>query len=231
MRIRGPIAFDYSNDDGIYRIGTGASLFEIKFSSARDDCIRILRDPASIDAVALAGGAIESTHVKDAARFDYSSRDRIPKEGQVAILRNAHGLYAALKIRDVKNAFHGDAFNEVTFEYLILDDGSRDFSDVADIEAVDASFSKRVLLTGAGFSRNWGGLLATEVSGRILAHHAVMARPRVRDLILREPSFEDALETTRTGFYEAADAQAMELAIKAVFDDMDAAYKNPNPPV
>jgi hypothetical protein len=39
---------------------------------------------------------------------------------------------------------------------------------------VDASFSKRVLLIGAGFSRNWGGLLANEVGGRIMAHATVL---------------------------------------------------------
>ena len=96
---------------------------------------------------------------------------------------------------------------------------------------IDGSFSKRVLLVGAGFSRNWGGLLANEVAGRIMAHPAVKARPQLRPLILHEPTFEDALETSRSGPFEAADAAAMETAIKAAFDDMDADYRDPNPPV
>jgi len=45
------------------------------------------------------------------------------------------------------------------------------------MQVVDATFSKRVLLTAAGFSRNWGGLLASEVTGKILAHPAIQARP------------------------------------------------------
>jgi hypothetical protein len=96
---------------------------------------------------------------------------------------------------------------------------------------IDGSFSKRVLLVGAGFSRNWGGLLANEVAGRIMAHPAVKARPQLSPLILHEPTFEDALEKSRAGPFEAADAAAMETAIKAAFDDMDADYRNPNPPV
>lgn len=96
---------------------------------------------------------------------------------------------------------------------------------------IDGSFSKRVLLVGAGFSRNWGGLLAAEVAGRIMAHPAVKARPLLTPLILHEPSFEDALEKSRAGPFEAADAVAVETAIKATFDEMDADYKNSNPPV
>ena len=38
-------------------------------------------------------------------------------------------------------------------------------------------------------------------------------------------------EQTRTGAFEAADAVAMETAIKAAFDDMDVSYRNPAPPV
>jgi len=99
------------------------------------------------------------------------------------------------------------------------------------MQVIDGSFYSRVLLIGAGFSQNWGGLLATEVSGRIMAHQAVQARPRLRELLLHEASFEDALEKVRTGLYEEADAVAMETAIKAAFDSMDEGYKNPAPPV
>jgi hypothetical protein len=38
------------------------------------------------------------------------------------------------------------------------------------VQVIDGSFSRKVLLIGAGFSRNWGGLLASEVSGRIMSH-------------------------------------------------------------
>ena len=64
-----------------------------------------------------------------------------------------------------------------------------------------------------------------------MSHRAAQARPRLRELLLLEPSFEDALEKVRTGLFEAADAEALEIAIKAAFDTMDEGYKNPARPV
>ncbi len=229
--IRGKVTFDYDSADGIYEIGSGDALFETDWSRAGGDAIYAYNDAPSIESIALAVGASEISEVRDAARFDYSSRSRSPREGQILLLRNVHGLYAALKIRDVKSAGHSDSVDEITFDYVILDDGSRNFSEITDIEVIDASFSRRVLLVGAGFSRNWGGFLASEVGGRILAHPEVVERTNLRELILREPSFEDALEKTRTGLFETEDAAAMEAAIKTAFDEMDSEYKNPTPPV
>ncbi len=229
--MKGRRTFDYSNANGIIEIGSGDALFEAKWSRAGGDSIHIYNDPPSIEAIALAADAAEISDIRDAARFDYTSRTRTPRERQVVLLRNSNSLYAALKIIDVKAVGHGDAVDEVTFDYVILNDGTRDFSNVANIVVVDNTFSKRLLLVGAGFSKNWGGLLASEVSGRILSHRAVASRRRLRELLQREPSFEDALERTRTGLYEAADAEAMERAIGAAFDDMDAEYRNPGAPV
>ena len=48
------------------------------------------------------------------------------------------------------------------------------------------TFSKRILLTGAGWSRNWGGQLATEVWESLVGHAAIRGNPRLRDLLLRE---------------------------------------------
>lgn len=48
---------------------------------------------------------------------------------------------------------------------------------------VPDTFDKRVVLTGAGFSRNWGGYLATEMWGVIMGHPAVESRDRLRSLL------------------------------------------------
>jgi hypothetical protein len=99
------------------------------------------------------------------------------------------------------------------------------------MKVIDGSFSKRVLLIGAGFSCNWGGLTASDLAGRLMGHTGVRGRPRLPPLLMAEPSFEDALEKTRAAPFEPADNDALETAIKAAFDDMDAGYKNPTPPV
>jgi hypothetical protein len=229
MTTRGRVTFDYTKDDGLFRIGSGDAVFETMWTQAGGDSIHIYKDPSSIEAIALATYTGAITDIRDASRPEdaFDSRVQKPREGQIVVLRNKNGLYAALKILDVKSSDHGDTVNEVTFDYVIQEDGSRDFSDVRDVQVVDGSFSKRALLIGAGFSRNWGGLTATELSGRLMSHAAVRARPRLGELLLHEPSFEDALEKAHTGLYEAADAEALEVAIKAAFDSMDEGYKNP----
>ena len=100
---KGRCTFDYSNDDGIVAIGDGEALFETRWSRAGGDSIHAYNDPATIDAIALATGANQISDVRDAARFDYSSRSRTPREGQVLLLRNVQGLYAAL----ADNAYKG----------------------------------------------------------------------------------------------------------------------------
>jgi hypothetical protein len=61
-------------------------------------------------------------------------------------------------------------------------------------------YNKRVLLTAAGFSRNYGGGLAREMWEDIFSHPEVQRRPQLRTLLIRTPQFEDALA-------EAAGAQ------------------------
>lgn len=196
MPMRGRITFDYSLQNGIYQIGSGETLFETMWTRGGADSIHAYKDPPSIDVIALAPYAKNISDIRDASRPEQSFTSRVqqPKEGQILILRNVHRIYAALKILNIKSAGHGDAMDEITFDYVILEDGSRNFSEISNMQVIDQTFSKRVLLIGAGFSRNWGGLLANEVAGRLLAHPAIKARPNLRKLLLDEPSFEDALE-------------------------------------
>lgn len=100
----------------------------------------------------------------------------------IAIRGRCRPLRWPPKVRDVKSTSHGDAIDEVTFDYVIPEDGRHSFWEVTDVQLVDASFSKRVLLIGAGFSQNWGGLIASELSGRLMSHPVVQARPRVAEL-------------------------------------------------
>ncbi len=89
--------------------------------------------------------------------------------------------------------------------------------------------SKRVLLVGAGFSRNWGGRLAIEVWQDVFGHAAVKSRPAVIELLRGEASFEAALEIVRTdGAFSAEDRLALETAIADCFERMDRQFCEPN---
>src|ERR1700688_4807394 len=87
-------------------------------------------------------------------------------------------------------------------------------------------FGKRVLLIGAGFSKNWGGRLANEVWADVFSSPAVQRQLRLRQALLHERSFEAVMEEVLTGAdYDAADRRAMVGAVVRTFERMDELYK------
>ena len=88
------------------------------------------------------------------------------------------------------------------------------------------------LLTGAGFSRNWGGWLASEVFERLLGCPSVNDRPDLRALLFRHQengSFEEALaelqiERLRNPGARHEPLMTLQAAIKRMFDEMNAAF-------
>lgn len=82
-------------------------------------------------------------------------------------------------------------------------------------------FSKRILLTGAGWSRNWGAPLAQEVWNALFGHAAVRANEGLRQLLLEETRFEVALARTSAAPFSPDDRRALEIAITDAFINMD----------
>ena len=231
MPIRGRETFDYSSNDGVRKIGTGSALFETMWTRADENSIYAYSYPKSIDAIAIADDVTNIKEIKDAARFDYSSHWRQPQRGQILLLRNEGKYYAALKILSVKSVGYNDKVDEVCFDYVILPDKKPDFSMIEDVRFTDETFSKRVLLVGAGFAKNWGGMLANEVHKSLFRHPIVQENSAINKLLLKETSFEVALEEVRKGKHKKQDQTAIEEAIISAFEQMDGRYRNPNPPV
>lgn len=126
--LQGRVTFDYTNNDGSFVIGEGIFLFETKWTTASDVAIHAYRDAPSIDSIAIAKGISTINQVGDATAFDFSSRVRTVREGEVLILQNVNGFYAAIKVLDVKEEDRGDERDELTFEYAIQTDGTANFS-------------------------------------------------------------------------------------------------------
>lgn len=84
-------------------------------------------------------------------------------------------------------------------------------------------FNKCALLTGAGFSRNWNGLLASEFFGRLIGKPAIASNTALRDLLLQEINFEAALHTARTSEFPPEDVRLLENAILDIFIEHDQA--------
>jgi hypothetical protein len=68
-----------------------------------------------------------------------------------------------------------------------------------------------ILLTGAGFTRNWGGWLAKELEGDLLAR--LGDDPQLRKLVQSSPNYEDALEKARSRGYSGVSVSAEQLNV------------------
>ena len=132
----GEVVLDYSSYNGRYVIGSGVLEFETKWSSASDTSIHAYNDPPSINGVALARGSESISQVESAALLDYTARTQTPSLGQIVVLRNTEGFYAAVQLLAIKNARRDDDKDELRFQYAIQSDGSDDFTEFVDLRPV-----------------------------------------------------------------------------------------------
>ena len=128
----GKVVFDYSSFNGSYVIGSGMLEFETKWTKASDTTIYASNDPPSINGIAMARGCTSISQVKNAASLDYSSRIRTPSLGQILVLRNIDGFYAALQVLEIKDDSRRDDRDEIRFRYAIQSNGSDDFTEFVD---------------------------------------------------------------------------------------------------
>jgi hypothetical protein len=78
-----------------------------------------------------------------------------------------------------------------------------------------------ILLTGAGFTKTFGGWLANEMWARIFGHPAVQGNERVRECMLNQLSFENAYAAiVDTGDYAEQEKTAISEAIQSAFNRM-----------
>ena len=88
------------------------------------------------------------------------------------------------------------------------------------------NFNNRVLLTGAGFSRNYGGWLASEIWEHLVSQREIMGNDRLRELLLSdnsEQNFEKALNiATSNDSFSAEDVNVLVSATCRVFVSQDA---------
>jgi predicted ATPase len=128
--LNGSVTFDYSSNNGIFRIGIGELGFDTKWSNASNTSIHIYSDAGSL--VAVAHGRSTISEVNGEENLDFSSRAQTPRIGDVVILKNGQGYFAALRIEAIEARSHADERDQVRFTFQILrDKGSRVFSAVS----------------------------------------------------------------------------------------------------
>lgn len=130
--LSGWVTFNYSNNNGCYTIGAGDMAFETTWSGASNTSIHVYTDPPSIRSVALAIGIKVISDIEDASMFDISSRVRTAHLGEIVVVQNTAGYYAAVKINKLKSRSHGQPQDEVTFTYAIQPNRTPSFKGLVD---------------------------------------------------------------------------------------------------
>ena len=126
----GSLSFSQIDNNGKAMIGQDIWMFDIETSPASANSVYFLNHPKTIKGIAVAEGATDFKDVNDASSLNFTSRWRTVLVGQIVVLKNMDGFFAALKINNIQDRSSGAATDTVTVEYVILKDGGMNFSEV-----------------------------------------------------------------------------------------------------
>ncbi|AIT07599.1 hypothetical protein MC45_15865 [Sphingomonas taxi] len=126
--------FNVTSFDGRFVIGVEPWAFETKWSGAGRGSAYLYNDPAGIEGIAVAEGIDRISQVTPGvvAAADFTSRVQTLGVGQVALLRNSAGFYAAVEPLEVGYSAT-PSLNVMHLRFAIQTDGSTDFSSFASI--------------------------------------------------------------------------------------------------
>ena len=133
QRSNGEVSFNYDSHDGRFLIGRDKWEFETKWSAHGHDSLFIYNDPPSIRGVAIAESIVAIEMVTEEIVFgsDFTKRTREPSVGQVVIVENQNGYFAALQLLEVSKS-EVPSGNRARFRFAIKTDAAKDFSSFVD---------------------------------------------------------------------------------------------------
>lgn len=128
-RTSGEVTFNYASYDGRYVVGESPWSFETRWSAGGAGAAHLYNDPTGIDGVAIAEGVTSIGQVTPAVvnAADFTSRTRMPRVGQVALLRNTAGFYAAIQPLEIGHSAIPSE-NIMRLRFAIQTDQTTDFS-------------------------------------------------------------------------------------------------------
>ena len=130
IALDGEVRFNYSNNNGLFRIGKDELEFTSEWTRASNTSIHCYNNHLKGVAVAPIDSKLDS--LSSVSSFNFTSRRRSPKTGQFVILQNENNFYAVIKILSIKDDARGDNVDELYFKYWINKSGSDDFSKLKD---------------------------------------------------------------------------------------------------
>lgn len=93
---------------------------------------------------------------------------------------------------------------------------------------MNKQISNNVLMTAAGFTRNFGGFLAEDMRDYIRYHTEVKNRPVLRSLLDTDFDYESVYHEVCTGDYKDDDREAINIAIFEAYSRLDDIAQNYN---
>lgn len=91
------------------------------------------------------------------------------------------------------------------------------------------NFKKSILFTGAGFSKNFGGLLAREMWSKIFAHSQLKSLPKIRKLLQENFDFEEVYSLVINKPEYSEEKDLFQKVIYESYTDMDRTLQNYKP--
>ena len=116
ISLEGKVCFDYSANNGIFTIGTGEYAFRTMWTTASHSSIHCYKDCVKRLGYNATFTRFPTFH--EITQFDFSSRARCVKIGQVFVLENNNNNFAAIKVLNIQLSGN-DQNNYVEFEYKI----------------------------------------------------------------------------------------------------------------
>ena len=90
------------------------------------------------------------------------------------------------------------------------------------LQGTEPIFTDNILLLGAGFTKNFGGLLADEMWAHIFNNEKVQAQPRIRELMLNDFDYESIYYSIlEDPLFSDNDKKAIKEATKLAYDNID----------
>lgn len=91
----------------------------------------------------------------------------------------------------------------------------------------DLSISKKVLLTGAGFTKDFGGFLATEMWDFIFNNPSLDNHPRIKNIPRHDFSYESVYhEVIENPKYDGDEKDTIKEAVKSAYDRLDESIRS-----
>lgn len=119
--LNGSFTFDYSNNNGEYKIGINELTFSTKWSKGSNDIIHAYSDCDDIDCLArIKQGDISNISMSDLNNCDYSSRCRDIAIGDIAVWKNKNGYYLLTLITAIQDDTRGYDNDLVQGTYKII---------------------------------------------------------------------------------------------------------------